>query len=115
MAWPTSFQLMQKLMDGYRMPQPKTCPDQIYELMQACWQAMPSVRPTFRHVVHTLFWCESQRWLTAGVDAGPPCMLVCSACQLCLSGLAAIPEASFRLVKTAIYDGSARVPLSLQT
>lgn len=32
---------------GYRLPQPETCPAQLYQLMLQCWSAEASGRPTF--------------------------------------------------------------------
>ncbi|NWW41198.1 FRK kinase, partial [Panurus biarmicus] len=41
------YQVIQLLDDGYRLPQPKTCPAPLYEMMQWCWSAEPDERPTF--------------------------------------------------------------------
>ena len=32
---------------GYRMPGPMGCPDQLYEIMRECWRDDPELRPTF--------------------------------------------------------------------
>jgi hypothetical protein len=39
---------------GYRLPQPKNCPDDIYTLMKSCWQEDPSVRPSFENIISIL-------------------------------------------------------------
>ena len=43
---------------GYRLPNPAdnriTCPPRLYELMQRCWSAEPSDRPSFAEL-HTFF------------------------------------------------------------
>ncbi|XP_056134951.1 tyrosine-protein kinase Fes/Fps [Lampris incognitus] len=33
---------------GYRMPPPKSCPSEIYNLMCCCWQCEPQNRPSFK-------------------------------------------------------------------
>ncbi|KAJ8029437.1 Myoblast growth factor receptor egl-15 [Holothuria leucospilota] len=43
----SSRELIQKLLDGYRMERPEECPEEIYEVMLSCWQVKPSDRPTF--------------------------------------------------------------------
>lgn len=40
-------QVIQMLDKGYRLPQPETCPRDLYELMLKCWSTEPSERPTF--------------------------------------------------------------------
>jgi len=36
-----------KLKEGYRMPKPDNCSDELYELMRLCWKENPNVRPDF--------------------------------------------------------------------
>ncbi|XP_071944938.1 uncharacterized protein [Antedon mediterranea] len=45
--------LTDKLIDGYRMPQPRQCPREVYEVMTKCWKAFPSQRPTFAELYST--------------------------------------------------------------
>ncbi|NXY16439.1 FRK kinase, partial [Atrichornis clamosus] len=40
-------QVIQLLDDGYRLPQPETCPAPLYEMMLQCWSAEAAGRPTF--------------------------------------------------------------------
>ncbi|KAM7536646.1 hypothetical protein Aperf_G00000083120 [Anoplocephala perfoliata] len=43
-----------KVLGGYRLPSPTVygfeCPDNIYRVMQACWNIDPNQRPTFREI-----------------------------------------------------------------
>ncbi|NWU12211.1 FRK kinase, partial [Cephalopterus ornatus] len=40
-------QVIQLLDEGYRLPQPETCPAPLYEMMLQCWSAEVDGRPTF--------------------------------------------------------------------
>ena len=44
--------VLEKLKQGYRMPRPLGCPDELYKLMIECWKEDASTRPTFE----TLHW-----------------------------------------------------------
>ncbi|XP_038066576.1 tyrosine-protein kinase receptor Tie-1-like [Patiria miniata] len=46
--------LMTKLENGYRMPKPSNCDDEIYNLMLLCWQEDPANRPDFTKLVTRL-------------------------------------------------------------
>ena len=41
---------LRKVVDGYRMDQPKYAPANIYELMKRCWHADPDRRPNFSEI-----------------------------------------------------------------
>ncbi|XP_016058256.1 PREDICTED: macrophage-stimulating protein receptor [Miniopterus natalensis] len=41
------FDLIHFLGQGRRLPQPEYCPDSLYAVMQRCWDADPTTRPTF--------------------------------------------------------------------
>ncbi|XP_016054215.1 PREDICTED: tyrosine-protein kinase FRK [Miniopterus natalensis] len=43
----TGAQVIQKLSQNYRLPQPPNCPPQFYSIMLQCWSAEPRERPTF--------------------------------------------------------------------
>ncbi len=43
----TNEEVMQKLEQGYRMPQPKECSYAFYNIMLKCWREEPENRPTF--------------------------------------------------------------------
>ncbi|KAM4043239.1 tyrosine-protein kinase FRK isoform 2-T2 [Anomaloglossus baeobatrachus] len=45
-------QAVEKLEQGYRMPKPFNCPQDLYNIMLECWNANPENRPTFE----TLQW-----------------------------------------------------------
>lgn len=39
---------------GYRMPPPADCPDEVYGVMQQCWQYDPEERPDFSTILDML-------------------------------------------------------------
>ncbi|XP_071800220.1 scavenger receptor cysteine-rich type 1 protein M130-like isoform X2 [Asterias amurensis] len=43
-----------RLEDGYRMPKPSNCDENIYDLMTQCWQEDPGDRPSFKKLVSIL-------------------------------------------------------------
>ncbi|XP_038066662.1 phosphatidylinositol phosphatase PTPRQ-like [Patiria miniata] len=49
-----SMSLVERLLDGYRMPKPDNCADEIYDVMLKCWQQQPSDRPSFSKLVEIL-------------------------------------------------------------
>ncbi|KAJ1155011.1 hypothetical protein NDU88_007747 [Pleurodeles waltl] len=48
----TGMQVVQQVERGYRMPQPPSCPKELYDIMLECWNSVPDNRPTFE----TLQW-----------------------------------------------------------
>lgn len=48
----TNYQVVQKVLEGYRMPSPANCPKLLYGIMSDCWKKAPQDRPTFE----TLQW-----------------------------------------------------------
>jgi hypothetical protein len=47
-------EVIQALERGYRHPQPRQCPDEMYQIMLDCWQTDPQRRPTFEHLQNTM-------------------------------------------------------------
>nr|XP_003215626.1 PREDICTED: tyrosine-protein kinase FRK [Anolis carolinensis] len=41
------YQVLQNLDQGYRLPQPNNCPQNLYDIMFECWNADPKERPSF--------------------------------------------------------------------
>ena len=41
-------QVVDQLMQGYRMPQPIDCPHRLYTIMLDCWREEPNFRPSFK-------------------------------------------------------------------
>mmetsp|Transcript_13854 Transcript_13854/g.19241 ORF Transcript_13854/g.19241 Transcript_13854/m.19241 type:complete len:752 (-) Transcript_13854:300-2555(-) len=46
----TNFEVMQKVVAGYRLRCPNECPEAIYALMLQCWQQNPETRPGFKDI-----------------------------------------------------------------
>lgn len=44
----TNAQVIEKLPQGYRMPQPIGCSKELYDVMLDCWREEPKQRPTFK-------------------------------------------------------------------
>uniref|UniRef100_A0A8C9VZU5 Tyrosine-protein kinase n=1 Tax=Scleropages formosus TaxID=113540 RepID=A0A8C9VZU5_SCLFO len=44
------YHLIELLRSGVRLPQPAGCPDEIYEMMEDCWNKELSLRPAFREL-----------------------------------------------------------------
>jgi serine/threonine protein kinase len=51
---------------GYRMECPAGCPPKIYELMRQCWQWIPTDRPTFQEIHHSLEHMFQESSITEG-------------------------------------------------
>eukprot|EP00127_Corallochytrium_limacisporum_P000660 Clim_evm59s22 gene=Clim_evmTU59s22 len=47
-------EIVEKLKNGYRMPAPDGCPDVVYHIMLACWQADRNDRPSFADIAEQL-------------------------------------------------------------
>lgn len=46
-------QVRSKVTEGYRLPQPHNCPDELYSLMLHCWLPRATERPNFSDIVHS--------------------------------------------------------------
>ncbi|XP_013391740.1 tyrosine-protein kinase receptor Tie-1 [Lingula anatina] len=47
-------QVMEAITEGYRMPQPPHCSQDMYNLMLSCWEDNPSSRPSFKAITVSL-------------------------------------------------------------
>ena len=43
----SNVQALKQIVEGYHMPQPGGCPNQLYNIMQHCWREEPANRPRF--------------------------------------------------------------------
>ncbi len=50
----TNTEVSEKVSNGYRLPRPKGCPLQIYQLMRRCWRGSPRKRPNFTELYSQL-------------------------------------------------------------
>ncbi|XP_072045011.1 tyrosine-protein kinase receptor Tie-1-like [Amphiura filiformis] len=48
------------LTEGYRMPKPDNCEQEMYDLMLKCWQENPDDRPSFQEILDILLHMTSQ-------------------------------------------------------
>ena len=60
-AW-SNKETAEQVQSGYRMPAPKNCPPEIYELMLGCWHTEPENRPTFKMIYERIvtIWKEKK-------------------------------------------------------
>ncbi|ESN95228.1 hypothetical protein HELRODRAFT_87050 [Helobdella robusta] len=56
-------ELYRYLGEGYRMPQPYNCSEELYQLMYSCWSTSPDDRPTFSDLR-----CKLETMLTKDVE-----------------------------------------------
>uniref|UniRef100_A0A3B4UI65 Tyrosine-protein kinase n=1 Tax=Seriola dumerili TaxID=41447 RepID=A0A3B4UI65_SERDU len=47
-------EVMSSVQRGYRMPQPDSCPTELYDVMMCCWKNKPEDRPTFDYMQSVL-------------------------------------------------------------
>ena len=45
-----AFTLRKDLSEGFRLSNPKHCPEHVCEVMQSCWNAIPEKRPSFSSI-----------------------------------------------------------------
>uniref|UniRef100_A0A7N6BA69 Tyrosine-protein kinase JAK2 n=1 Tax=Anabas testudineus TaxID=64144 RepID=A0A7N6BA69_ANATE len=48
------YHLIDLLKQGYRLPAPDNCPKEIHKIMTECWSGDPSMRPTFKTLIHSV-------------------------------------------------------------
>ncbi|XP_071787274.1 uncharacterized protein [Asterias amurensis] len=46
--------MIKELQNGYRMPKPSHCQEELYQVMQKCWKEDPAVRPAFKMISQEL-------------------------------------------------------------
>ncbi|XP_031623796.1 mast/stem cell growth factor receptor kita-like [Contarinia nasturtii] len=64
--------LLKYLVDGYRMPRPEICSEQLYKLMQQCWSESPFNRPSFSEIVQRLENTERDEHIYVNFDEIAP-------------------------------------------
>uniref|UniRef100_A0AAR2M4J4 Tyrosine-protein kinase n=1 Tax=Pygocentrus nattereri TaxID=42514 RepID=A0AAR2M4J4_PYGNA len=59
----TNPEVIQNLENGYRMPRPDNCPEDLYAIMTKCWTEHPENRPTFEYLRSVLedFFTATER------------------------------------------------------
>ena len=43
-----------KVIAGYRLPKPPTCPDELFEVMKKCWNSTPESSPSMRDLFEVI-------------------------------------------------------------
>ncbi|XP_070689000.1 tyrosine-protein kinase JAK1 [Pempheris klunzingeri] len=56
----TVMRLVKVLTEGRRLPCPDSCPEPVYRLMRRCWEQMPEMRITFKHLIEELSNMQQQ-------------------------------------------------------
>lgn len=62
----TNAEVIEQVVEGYRLSKPKDCPDEVYELMKQCWDKNPENRISFEALVGKL------SELISGQELPPP-------------------------------------------
>jgi serine/threonine protein kinase len=44
--------LLDQLSTGYRLPKPRNCPEEVYEVMLSCWNESYAERPSFDNILN---------------------------------------------------------------
>lgn len=76
----TNMQVLNRIQEGYRMPQPVGCPDNLYEIMCACWIENAVGRPSFgslQQQLHELSFEDTNTDVSLSLSAS-----LCSSCKL---------------------------------
>ncbi|XP_065838243.1 tyrosine-protein kinase BTK-like [Oscarella lobularis] len=47
-------QVLQEVLDGYRLDRPHSCPPEVYKMLKSCWEDLPERRPSFQLVHQNL-------------------------------------------------------------
>ena len=66
----TNPEVILKVKQGYRMPQPSTCPDNLYGMMRKCWQGEPESRPTFQTLLTHLKYLSADSSNSTSQNSG---------------------------------------------
>jgi len=64
----TNKKVAQQIQNGYRLPRPEGCPDEVYKLMIDCWNKNPKTRIPFKRIASTLV--EIWKDMTASLEDG---------------------------------------------
>ncbi|XP_058063474.1 protein sevenless [Anopheles bellator] len=71
-----NIEVLNHVREGGHLDRPKVCPDEMYELMQCCWQFSPDERPTFRTCVEMLELLREHTSVDTQIVARFPSMLL---------------------------------------
>ena len=72
-------EVAQAVIAGERLPKPDNCPDDVYAIMQSCWQQKPKDRPDVAAVHAKL----QEAFMEVSAKSGPECVV-------CLDGEAVV-------------------------
>jgi hypothetical protein len=57
----TNSEAIESVLQGYRLPRPEECPENIYGLILSCWKTTPAERPTFDEILEKLSAIHTER------------------------------------------------------
>jgi len=46
----SNMECVENILQGYRLPKPERCPNELYNLMRQCWSPLPDDRPKFPEI-----------------------------------------------------------------
>ncbi len=55
-------EIRDKIMEGERLEHPERCPEEVFDVMRACWKKEPQERPTFTDIQKRVQQVRGPHW-----------------------------------------------------